>query len=121
MSFAFLKLFIACITICFDDNSFSYYGCVCGFSGFSIEFSSAITVLLSSKIGIPISSTHCIVGSIVIAGWAHGERDELGNAEKNTKVDWSLFRSIIYAWLVTIPAAGGASALTMAIFKVAFL
>lgn len=94
---------------------------MCGFSGFSIEFSSAITVLLSSKIGIPISSTHCIVGSIVIAGWAHGERDEHGNVERNTRVDWSLFRSIIYAWLVTIPAAGGASALTMAIFKVAFL
>jgi sodium-dependent phosphate transporter len=107
------------ITISFDDNSFTpHYG----FSGFSIEFSSAITVLLSSKLGIPISSTHCIVGSIVFAGWAHGERDELENGVKTrAKVDWSLFRSIIYAWLVTIPAAGGASALTMAIFKLALL
>lgn len=107
------------ITISFDDNSFSHSG----FSGFSIEFSSAITVLLSSKLGIPISSTHCIVGSIVFAGWAHGERDELENGveKQRAKVDWSLFRSIIYAWLVTIPAAGGASALMMAIFQLAFL
>lgn len=92
------------------------------FSGFSIEFSSAITVLLASKMGLPISSTHCIVGSIVFSGWVHAARDELDNGDKKrAKVDWSLFRSIIYAWLVTIPAAAGASALTMAILKLAFL
>lgn len=72
-----------------------------------------MTVLLASKLGIPISSTHCIVGGIVSAGWMYGQLE--GNQEK--KVDWSLFRSIIYAWIITVPAAGSCSALLMLIFK----
>jgi solute carrier family 20 (sodium-dependent phosphate transporter) len=90
-------------------------------SGFTVEFSSAITVLTASKLGIPISSTHCIVGSIVFVGWIYGDkkseiRDASGRKRKK-KVDWSLFRSIIYAWLVTLPASACASALLMAIIK----
>lgn len=68
-----------------------------------VETSAAVTVLLASKFGIPISSTHCIVGSLVSIGFFFGEK----------KVDWMLFRSIVYAWLVTLPVAGGLSALCM--------
>lgn len=68
-----------------------------------------MTVLLASKLAIPISSTHCIVGSVVFVGWIFGSEDE-------RKVDWSLFRSIIFAWLVTLPVAGSISALSMWIF-----
>ncbi|KAJ6637082.1 Sodium-dependent phosphate transporter 2 [Pseudolycoriella hygida] len=82
-------------------------------TGFSVEVSAAMTVLLASKLGIPISSTHCIVGGIVSAGWIYGQIE--GNQTK--KVDWSLFRSIIYAWIITLPAAGACSALLMLIFK----
>lgn len=91
-------------------------------SGFTVEFSSAITVLMASKLGIPVSSTHCIVGSIVFLGWIYGDNvderdasDASGKVKK--KVDWSLFRTIIYAWLVTLPASACSSALLMAIFK----
>lgn len=72
-----------------------------------METASATTVLFASKIGIPISSTHCIVGSLVFIGC-------FSNSGK--KVDWKLFRSIVCAWLVTLPVAGGLSALFMVIF-----
>ncbi|XP_050307025.1 sodium-dependent phosphate transporter 2 [Anthonomus grandis grandis] len=65
-------------------------------TGFTIEIGAAFTVLLASKIGIPISTTHCKVGSVVFVGYF--------NASKKG-VDWSLFRNIIYAWLVTVPIA----------------
>lgn len=82
-------------------------------SGFTVESSSAATVLLASKLGIPISSTHCIVGSVVFVGWLHTKDEQ--------KVDWSLFRSIIYAWLITLPAAASVSALLMLVFKYTLL
>ena len=87
------------------------------FSGFTVESSAATTVLLASKLGIPISSTHCIVGSVVFVGWIKGIHDN--KVEK--AVDWSLFRSIVYAWLITLPAAGLVSALLMLIFKFTLL
>ncbi|KAG5682358.1 hypothetical protein PVAND_011714 [Polypedilum vanderplanki] len=80
-------------------------------NGFTVESSAATTVLLASKLGVPISSTHCIVGSVVFVGWIFGEKHE---AKKS--VDWSLFRSIIFAWLVTLPIAGAISAFCMWLF-----
>jgi len=83
--------------ICFDEN----------FSGFCIEIGSALTVLIASNIGIPISTTHCKVGSVVA----------VGRVRSRENVDWKLFRNIVFAWLVTLPIAGGVSAALMAIFK----
>jgi len=70
------------------------------FSGFTIEIGSALTVLVASNIGIPISTTHCKVGSVVF----------VGRVRSRENVDWKLFRNIIIAWLVTLPAAGLISA-----------
>lgn len=80
-------------------------------SGFTIEIGAAFTVLLASKIGIPISTTHCKVGSVVFVGWTRSKQG----------VDWHLFRNIILAWIVTLPISGGLSALLMAIFRAAAL
>ncbi|KAL3282211.1 hypothetical protein HHI36_005405 [Cryptolaemus montrouzieri] len=70
-------------------------------TGFTIEIGAAFTVLLASKIGIPISTTHCKVGSVVFVGYF--SRSKKG-------VDWSLFRNIIFAWMVTVPIAAILSA-----------
>ncbi|XP_008334320.1 sodium-dependent phosphate transporter 2 isoform X2 [Cynoglossus semilaevis] len=75
-------------------------------SGFCIEVMSALTVLVASNVGIPISSTHCKVGSVVAVGWIRSKK----------AVDWHLFRNIFLAWFVTVPVAGLFSAAVMALF-----
>lgn len=74
-----------------------------------------MTVLLASKIGLPISTTHCKVGSVVFVGYSNAKTDAAGNREK--AVDWHLFRSIVYAWLVTVPVAAFLSAAFMFILQ----
>uniref|UniRef100_A0A8C9ZXP8 Phosphate transporter n=1 Tax=Sander lucioperca TaxID=283035 RepID=A0A8C9ZXP8_SANLU len=75
-------------------------------SGFTIELASALTVVLASNIGIPVSTTHCKVGSVVAVGWIRSQK----------AVDWHLFRNIFLAWFVTVPVAGLFSAAVMALF-----
>lgn len=79
------------------------------FSGFTIEIGAAMTVLLASKIGLPISTTHCKVGSVVFVGYSNAKEDPITGV-KEKAVDWKLFRSIVYAWLVTVPVAALLSA-----------
>ncbi|XP_005400655.1 PREDICTED: sodium-dependent phosphate transporter 1 [Chinchilla lanigera] len=76
-------------------------------SGFSIELASALTVVIASNIGLPISTTHCKVGSVVSVGWLRSKK----------AVDWRLFRNIFMAWFVTVPISGIISAAIMAVFK----
>ncbi|CAH0722518.1 unnamed protein product, partial [Brenthis ino] len=71
-------------------------------TGFTIELGAALTVLVASKAGLPISTTHCKVGSVVCVGYF-----------SDKKVDWSLFRNIIFAWVVTVPAVAAMAALAM--------
>ncbi|XP_021930096.1 sodium-dependent phosphate transporter 2-like isoform X1 [Zootermopsis nevadensis] len=77
-------------------------------TGFTIEIGAALTVLLASKIGMPISTTHCLVGSVVFVGWANATKEG---------VDWKLFRNIVVAWLVTVPVSGLLSAAVIAILR----
>ncbi|XP_063776037.1 sodium-dependent phosphate transporter 2 [Pseudophryne corroboree] len=80
-------------------------------SGFTIELASALTVVVASNIGLPISTTHCKVGSVVAVGWIRSRK----------AVDWRLFRNIFLAWFVTVPVAGLFSAGVMAIFQYGIL
>uniref|UniRef100_UPI003AB0D6CD sodium-dependent phosphate transporter 1-A n=1 Tax=Centroberyx gerrardi TaxID=166262 RepID=UPI003AB0D6CD len=75
-------------------------------SGFSIELASAVTVVVASNIGLPVSTTHCKVGSVVAVGWLRSRK----------AVDWLLFRNIFIAWFVTVPISGFISAAIMALF-----
>ncbi|XP_064153197.1 sodium-dependent phosphate transporter 2 isoform X1 [Anguilla rostrata] len=75
-------------------------------SGFTIELASALTVVFASNIGLPVSTTHCKVGSVVAVGWIRSKKG----------VDWRLFRNIFLAWFVTVPVAGLFSAAVMAVF-----
>ncbi|XP_061449058.1 sodium-dependent phosphate transporter 1 [Rhineura floridana] len=76
-------------------------------SGFSIELASALTVVIASNVGLPISTTHCKVGSVVSVGWLRSKK----------AVDWRLFRNIFMAWFVTVPISGLLSAAIMALLK----
>lgn len=82
-------------------------------TGFTIEIGAAFTVLLASKIGIPISTTHCKVGSIVFVGYF--------SSSTKGGVDWKIFRNIVYAWLVTVPVAALLSAGCMFALRSALL
>uniref|UniRef100_A0A158R5T5 Phosphate transporter n=1 Tax=Syphacia muris TaxID=451379 RepID=A0A158R5T5_9BILA len=65
-------------------------------SGFTIEFGAAVTALLASKVGLPISTTHSLVGSVVV----------VGSIKSGKGIDWVIFRNIVISWLVTLPVSG---------------
>lgn len=65
-----------------------------------MQLATGFTVLFASKLGIPVSTTHCLIGSITFIG-----------LYRFHKVDVKVFSSIIAAWLVTLPIAGGLAAL----------
>jgi inorganic phosphate transporter, PiT family len=71
------------------------------FQGFAAETSSSCVILTASFLGMPISSTHMIVGSVTGVGAAKGR----------TKVRWEIAKKMIYALILTLPGAGLVSAL----------
>jgi phosphate/sulfate permease len=70
--------------------------------GFSIELGAAVTVLLASKLGLPVSTTQCLVGALM--GVALMNYD-LG------AVNWKQLAFIFMGWVLTLPAAGLAGGL----------
>ncbi|MBX7229872.1 MAG: inorganic phosphate transporter [Burkholderiaceae bacterium] len=69
--------------------------------GFCAETGGAMTLFLASGLGIPVSTTHTITGAIV----------GVGSSKKLSAVRWGLAGSIVWAWILTIPAAGLIAAL----------
>lgn len=64
--------------------------------GFCAETASAVALGFSSLLGIPVSTTHTITGAIV----------GVGSVQRISAVRWGIARSIVWAWILTIPAAG---------------
>ena len=64
--------------------------------GFCAETGGAITLFLATYMGIPVSTTHTITGAIV----------GVGAARRTSAVRWGVARRIVWAWVITIPAAG---------------
>jgi PiT family inorganic phosphate transporter len=64
-------------------------------SGFCAETGAAISVLLSTHLGVPVSTTHAIAGAI--AG--------VGSIQRIKAVRWGIAANIVWAWVLTIPAA----------------
>ena len=65
--------------------------------GFAIELGAAITVLLASRLGLPVSTTQCLTGAV------------LGVALKNLDlgaVSWRQMAWIFMGWVLTLPRAG---------------
>ena len=51
---------------------------------------------------------------MAIVGWVYGKT--FSQEEKTSHVNWKLFSGIVGAWVITLPAAGGISALVMYLF-----
>jgi inorganic phosphate transporter, PiT family len=64
------------------------------FQGFCAETGGAITLFGATYLGIPVSTTHTITGSII----------GVGVARSVSSVRWAVANSIVMAWIVTIPA-----------------
>ena len=64
--------------------------------GFSAEFGAATTVLVCSKMGLPISTTHTLVGAVIGVGMARGI----------ASLNLNIIRNIAYSWIITLPVAG---------------
>lgn len=62
--------------------------------GFCVEFSTALTVLVASKLGLPVSTTHTLIGCIVAIGLSSGDP---------SKVNRKAIMSIFGAWGITLP------------------
>jgi PiT family inorganic phosphate transporter len=69
--------------------------------GFSAESSAAMTLAISSGFGIPVSTTHTISGAIM----------GVGSLRRLSAVRWGVAYNIVWAWILTIPAAAFISAL----------
>ena len=69
-------------------------------SGFSAELAAAAVVMGASTMGLPVSSTHTLVGAV------------LGIGIVNRDTNWALMKPIALAWIITLPAAAAMSAIS---------
>ena len=69
--------------------------------GFSVDFAAATVVLVASKMGMPISTSHAVVGAVIGVGLARGL----------DAVDLGVIKKIVYSWLLTLPATAFVSIL----------
>jgi PiT family inorganic phosphate transporter len=73
--------------------------------GFSAETAAACSLYLATALGIPVSTTHTITGAIV----------GVGATRRLSAIRWGVAGRIVWAWVLTIPAAGAVAAVTYAI------
>jgi inorganic phosphate transporter, PiT family len=79
--------------------------------GFCAETGGAATLFAATFLGVPVSTTHTITGAIV----------GVGAARRVSAVRWNVASSIVYAWVITIPAAAIVAAATYWIVKLLHL
>ncbi len=78
--------------------------------GFCAEFGAALSILIASKLGMPISTTHCLVGAVLGVGMARGIR----------ALNLGTLKDIILSWIITIPASALMSILCYYLLKAIF-
>jgi len=76
--------------------------------GFSAEFGTATTVLACSLLGLPVSTTHTLVGSIIGVGIARGI----------ATLNFQIVKNIVFSWIITLPLT---AILSIIIYKILVL
>jgi inorganic phosphate transporter, PiT family len=77
--------------------------------GFAAETSAAISILIATQTGVPVSTTHAITGAIV----------GVGATRRLSAVRWGVAGQIVWAWILTIPAAFLIAATVYTLLKLA--
>ncbi len=75
--------------------------------GSAAEFSAASVIMACSALGIPVSTTHNISAAIM----------GVGTAKRLNAVRWNIVARMVWAWILTIPAAGGVAYLLIELFR----
>ena len=70
--------------------------------GFAAETAGAISLFTATSLGVPVSTTHTITGAII----------GVGSTRRLSAVRWGIAGQIVWAWILTIPAAAGIAAVT---------
>jgi len=79
--------------------------------GFCAELATATTILLASRLGLPVSTTHALVGGVV----------GIGLVQSLKSIQFKTVQGIAAAWLITIPISAGLGASVFAIARLLFL
>ena len=77
-------------------------------TGFAAELGATLVILAATKLGIPVSSTHILIGAVIGIGML------------NRNANWALMKPIALAWVITLPAAAAMAAIFFYILKIAF-
>ncbi|PLZ22449.1 phosphate permease [Fischerella thermalis WC542] len=77
-------------------------------SGFCAELATASTILLASRLGLPVSTSHALVGGVVGVGLVQNPKS----------VQFKTLQGIATAWLVTVPVSAGLSAVIFSIARI---
>jgi PiT family inorganic phosphate transporter len=77
------------------------------FGGFCAETAGGITVLIASRLGVPVSTTHTITGAII----------GVGAAQRLSAVRWGVAQRIVWAWILTMPMSAVIAALSYLILS----
>ncbi|MEH2144305.1 inorganic phosphate transporter [Nostoc sp.] len=80
-------------------------------SGFCAELATATTILIASRLGLPVSTSHALVGGVV----------GIGLVQNIKSIKFKTLQGIAAAWLITIPVSAGLCAAIFSIARILFL
>lgn len=78
---------------------------------YCVALSAAITVIIASNFGLPVSSTHIAIGGI-FGIWFFREYQKHMAGKDKTYIDKSLLKQIILSWIITLPASAFIAAIS---------
>ena len=78
--------------------------------GFAAEFGTALTIVVASRLGMPVSTTHTLVGAVIGIGLAGG----IG------ALNLGMARDIFISWIVTVPIGAGLAILFFHLLQIVF-